>query len=73
MPVKKNKYGISMDINTHFKLSVLALTKKIVMNDKSASVSKIVNEAIDEWFDNHKDEVDNILEEYKKNGGWLPL
>lgn len=62
-----------MDINTHFKLSVLALTKKIVMNDKSASVSKIVNEAIDEWFDNHKDEVDNILEEYKKNGGWLPL
>ena len=73
MSGKKTDYTLTMDKRTHFRLTVLALTKRMVMNEKGASVSKIVNEAVDEWFINHKDEVENIISEYKKNGGWLDL
>jgi len=72
MSAKRSTFTISMEHELHYKLAVMALVKRMFMNDKKASISQFVHEAVTEWLENHKEEVDEIIKINNENG-WLKL
>lgn len=54
------------------KLRVISICKSKITNH-NVPMAQIVNEALDEYFINHKEEIKKGLKEYQANGGFLTI
>ena len=61
MPRKKHDVTVSMDNDMHSKLILISFAQKYRMGKKNASMSSIIHQALLEYFDNHKDEMDEAI------------
>ena len=66
--VRKNMC-VPLNVDLYHKLNMICMIKKYTFKDKSASMTNMINQALYEYFDNHKTEIDNLINEYHKNGG----
>lgn len=57
----------------HTKLSQYSAIRKMFFGEKDMSMSNIVNAALKEYFDNHSEEINKIMEEYHAKGGCANL
>lgn len=70
---KKSKVtAFTLDYDLYHKLNIIATVKRFYF-DKTASMSKIANTAIQEYFDNHADEIQKMMDEYHDKGGLFYL
>lgn len=72
MNLDKKTCCISMDRDIRHKLLVIYTVKKRFF-DEETTISGIVNQALSEYFRNHNDEIDKMMNEYKEQGGCLKL
>lgn len=72
MNLDKKTCCISMDRDIRHKLLVIYTVKKRFF-DEETTISGIVNQALSEYFRNHNDEIDKMMNEYKEHGGCLKL
>lgn len=63
----------SIDRDNKHKLIVLNTVKRRYKKDRESSMSEIVDTAIEEYFENHKEEIDALMEEYHEHGGGIDL
>ena len=56
----------------YHKLNIIATVKRANV-DETSSMSKIVNDALIEYFNNHHQEIEKTMDEYHKNGGCFEL
>lgn len=69
---KTRRADFTLDYDTYHKLNIIATVKKNFFDD-TASMSKIVNAAIQEYFDNHAEEIQKMMDEYHEKGGLFYL
>lgn len=65
--------GIMLDRNTYRTLCKIIMIKKNFFDDHSASMSNIVNDALNEYLINHDGEIKKLIDEYHKKGGCAEL
>lgn len=68
MARKKENVTVAMDRDMHTKLFMISFVRKCKFGDKKATMSKIINDALNEYFNNHKEDVDKAMEEI--NNAW---
>lgn len=61
---------LEKEINHKF-LVIYTVKKKFF--DKNTTESGIIKQAIIEYFENHKDEINKMMEEYHEKGGCMEL
>ena len=64
---------IMFDSEVHTKLSKLSAIRKNFFGEKNMSMSGIVNTAMKEYFENHSDEIDALMDRYHSEGGCANL
>ena len=64
----RKEVNVMMDKNIHLKLMFVALSQRELNGNKRVSVSEIVNKALTEYFDNHKEEIESALDVMRKRG-----
>lgn len=69
---KTRRADFTLDYDLYHKLNIIATVKKNFFDD-TASMSKIVNAAIQEYFDNHAEEIQKMMDEYHEKGGLFYL
>ena len=57
----KEKVMVSMDRDMHTKLILISYVQKYRFGDQKASMSHIVIDALNEYFVNHKEDLDQAL------------
>lgn len=62
---------ISMDKEMHSKLILLSFAKQYGLNEKNMSMSEIINISLNEYMENHKDEINLAMKEYEKRGWYV--
>lgn len=60
---------VSLSKEMYHKIHVYCMIRKYFFDIKDASISQIVENALDEYFQNHKKETDEMIELYHKKGG----
>jgi len=61
-----------MDKEVRHKLLIIHTVRKRFF-EKETTISGIVNQALTEYFENHKDEINKMMDEYQKQGGCFKL
>ena len=51
------------------KVHTVNMIKKYFFDEKEFSISAMVEEALNEYFDKRKDEIQKIMDEYHEKGG----
>lgn len=64
---------VSLSKETYHKIHVLHSVKKWFFNEKDGTLSGIVEQAIKEYFENHKEEIDDVMRKYHEHGGCFDL
>ena len=67
----KDRQIIFLDRDLSWKLNAIYLVKKTFYRDKQFSKSGLVSDALKEYFANHCDEVEDILDKYHGFGRWV--
>ena len=65
----KKTTGYYIEKELHHKLCVLCMVRKFFFGDKTGSKSMIVNDAIREYFINHREEIEKLMDDYHAQGG----
>ena len=60
---------VSIDTENYHKLHVLNSVRKFFFDEKDVSISSITDQALREYFESHKEEIDNLMKRYQENGG----
>ena len=63
---------ISMDKQIRHKLLIIYTVKKRFF-DNDTTISGIVDGALSEYFENHKDEINEMMDKYHEQGGCFEL
>lgn len=63
---------LSLDKDVRHKLLIIYTIKKRFF-DKDTTISGIVDQALIEYFDNHKEEIDKMMDDYHALGGCFEL
>lgn len=71
--VGKKFTGYYMEKELDHKLCILSMVRRYFFEDNNGSKSKIVNDAIREYFINHKTEIEKLMDEYHAQGGCAEL
>lgn len=66
--VTSRDHNLSLNSATYKKAAVLSTMKKFC-GDKKYSISSVYDDAVYEYFANHRDEILKIEEEYHDKGG----
>lgn len=66
--MKKNMC-VSIGKENYHRLHVIVSIKKFFFGEHSVSMSSIIEQALDEYFDTHKEEIDNLMKRYHEKGG----
>lgn len=69
---EKVLHGVIMPRELSAKLRMLSMSKSKI-EGKHVPMAHIMNEAFEEYFTNHKEEIRKALEEYQANGGILTM
>lgn len=72
MARKREYVNICLDRELHMKLVLISFGQKYGLGDKKASMSNIVNAAVYEYLENHSEEMEKALDEFRKRGGVIP-
>lgn len=64
---------ISMNKEQYRKLHVIHTVRKYFFDDKDITIAKIVEDALNEYFEKHKQELDDMMKEYHDKGGCFDL
>lgn len=71
--MEKKTTCISMDKELYRKLHIIHSIRKYFFDEKDFTMSSIVEAALVEYFDNHKQETENMMKEYHEKGGCFDL
>ena len=61
-------FSLYLSAELHSKANVLSMTMKNLHHDKSYTISRLYDTALYEYFQNHKDEIIKMLDEYHGEG-----
>lgn len=64
---------VSLSKETYHKVHVLHVIRNYFFGEKNFTISSMVEDAIIEYFSNHKDEIDAIIKKYREEGGCMHL
>lgn len=64
---------LNLDRRAYHQIVVISMVRKMFFGEKSASISSIVNKAIEEYLQNHDEEIQKLMDRYHKEGGCAEL
>lgn len=69
----RNRTQIMLDDELYFKIYNISYAQKHAHGIKNASMSSIVNNALREYIENHKEELNALFDEYRKKGAKIEI
>ena len=73
MAITRYKTNIMLDDELHRKLYNIVYAQKHAHGIKRASVSQLVNEAVEEYIKNHYEELNALFDVYREKGSPIEL
>ena len=70
--MKKN-ICVSISKENYHKLNVISSIRKFFFREHDASISAIIEHALNEYFDTHEKEITELMERYHQEGGCATL
>ena len=65
--------SLTLNKNTYHRIVVISMVRKMFFGEKNASISSIVNQAIEEYLNNHDEEIQKLMDRYHEEGGCANL
>ena len=65
--------GFVLNEDIYHKIHTLHMVKNMFFGEKEFSMSLLAEIAIREYFDNHKEEIDELMKTYHERGGCAEL
>ena len=72
-PQKKKTICFSIDRDIVKKLKTIHMVDRIFFDHKETTLSGIVEKALTEYFENHKEEINKMMDDYHEQGGCANL
>lgn len=69
----KKTMCVSIDENIYHKIHVINTVKRFFFDDKDATISLMTEQAFIEYFKNHERELNELMDEYREEGGCFKL
>ena len=69
----RNRTSIMLEDELYRKIYNISYAQKNAHGIKSASMSSIVNKAIEEYIENHKEELNALFDVYREKGAKIEL
>lgn len=59
--------------HTYHRIVVISMVRKMFFGENDATISAIVNQAIEEYLQNHEEEIQKLMDRYHNEGGCANL
>ena len=69
----KKMVSLMLNKHTYHRVVVISMVRKMFFGENSATISSIVNQAIEEYLQNHEDEIRELMDRYHNEGGCADL
>ena len=69
----KKMTSLMLNKHTYHRIVVISMVRKMFFGEKNASISSIVNQAIEEYLNNHDEEIQKLMDRYHDEGGCANL
>ena len=69
----KKMVSLILNKHTYHRVVVISMVRKMFFGENSATISSIVNQAIEEYLQNHEDEIRELMDRYHNEGGCADL
>lgn len=69
MKKEKKMMGVVISKEVYRKIHVINMVKKYFLSDKDYTISSMVEDAIKEYFVNHNNDIQKMMDEYHEKGG----
>ena len=69
----KKQVGVTLDPQIMHTLEILYVVRRYFFEEKGITRSGIIETAIKEYFDNHREEINTLMDEYHERGGAFKL
>lgn len=69
----KKMASLMLNKHTYHRIVVISMVRKMFFGEKNASISSIVNQAIEEYLNNHDEEIQKLMDRYHDEGGCANL
>ena len=70
--MQRKQMGFRIDVDLSRKLYIIHTIRKHVFGE-DVQISGIINKALEEYFANHKEEIDEMMKKYHDAGGLFQL
>ena len=69
----KKVTSLTLYKHLYHRIVVISMVRKMFFGENDATISSIVNQAIDEYLKNHDEEIKKLMERYHDEGGCADL
>ena len=73
MTIRRQPVSLTLDGKILHKLRIIYTVDRFFFRHNKVTMSGIVDKALEEYFENHKDELDAMMKEYHEKGGCFEL